>query len=481
MTEWIRHLFVRSVTKPSDTVGAMTATRDLSHWSVGAPEAGALAHIPGISGPPVVGNTIELLRDPNGFFERLVAQHGPVCRSHILGDWNVSLVSAEANEFVMRDTDKVFSNEQGWGLTLEKLFPRGLMLLDFDAHRVDRRALATAFSQKALATYIDALGHGISREAETWQGTVRFYPTVKELALKLAAESFVGVAWGSDEAKRINDAFISVVEASVAFIRAPLPLTRMRAGVDGRAFLAEYFTAECERRRTLPEPGADIFSQFAIATTEDGSLLEVGQVVDHIIFLMMAAHDTITASATSTLYFLAKNPSWQRALRDEIVETLGAVPPAVQLSYEQLPSLKLTEQVFKESLRLRPPVTVLPRRAMKDFSFGGFDIPAGTRVGVSMYHTGNNPEYWEDAARFDPTRFSPENEASHVPYAWAPFGGGAHKCIGLRFADMQMKLLLANTLTRYEVVVPPSYDPGWKNFPIQRPKDGLQVEFRPLS
>lgn len=383
----------------------------------------------------------------------------------------------------MRDTDRIFSSEQGWGLTLEKLFPRGLMLMDWDEHRLDRRALATAFSPAALAAYVDGLGRGIARDAPGWEGHLAFYPTIKKLALKLAAESFVGVSWDSVQAKEINEAFISVVEASVAFIRAPLPLTKMKAGVDKRAFLSERFATEVRRRRELPEPGNDIFSQFAVATRDDGSLLGVQQVVDHMIFLMMAAHDTITASATSTVFFLATNPRWQDIVREELWQTIGdwhPTDPVPQLAYEQLPRLTATERVFRESLRLRPPVTVLPRRAMKDFSFGGFDIPAGSRVGISMYHTGNNPTYWSDPTRFDPDRFLPENEASHVPYAWAPFGGGAHKCIGLRFADMQMKLLLANILLRYQIVVPPNYDPGWKNFPIQRPKDGLQVELRPI-
>lgn len=460
---------------------AATATTNppAHHWNGLGPDEAALAHIPGTKGLPMVGSTLQLLADPIKFTQDMANEFGYVYRTRVFGDWSVSLLGADANELVLRNRDQVFSNEHGWAPILDLLFPNSLMLTDFEAHRIDRRALAPAFAPSSLQHYADALNAGIAREVSTWSGDRTFYPAIKQLALVLAAESFVGVPWGT-EAKQINEAFVGAVQASVAPIRKPLPYTAMKRGVDGRAFLVEYFTAECERRRR-EGGGNDIFSQFATATREDGSLLEVSEVVDQIIFLMMAAHDTITSSTTSVIDMLGRHPEWQNRVREEIWSVTGKPPhpgAPLPLSYEDFAKLPTVEMVFKESLRVRPPLPSMPRQAVKDFSFGGFDLPAGTRIGIDIHYTHHDERYWDSPDTFDPERFTPENEATHTDFAWVPFGGGAHKCLGLRFADMQIKLMLTHILGRYEIQSEPGYAPKWQIMPIQRPKDGLKVRLQ---
>ena len=463
----------------------MAVTRelqDLPHWSKGCPSASQLDHIPGENGLPVIGNTLKMLKDPVAYGERMFHDYGPVFRAHVFGDWNVTLLGAEANELLMRNKGKVFSNKQGWGPFLDELFPGGLMLQDFEEHRINRRTLAVAFATGPLESYSTALGEGMAREISTWRGDIRFYPNIKHLALLLAAQSFVGIPWGA-EAKKINEAFVGTVQASVGLIRKPFPFTKMKAGVNGRAFLVDHFTQECERRRSSNTTGADIFSQFAVATRESGEMLSTVEVVDHMIFLMMAAHDTITSSATSLVYQLAKHPVWQQKLREEIWSVTG-VPGASgapqQLLFEDLGRLELTDMVFKESLRMRPPVPAMPRRALKHFEFGGYHIPAGTRVGLNVHFTHYSAKYWDNPYTFDPYRFSTEAEKKHTDYAWVPFGGGAHKCLGMRFANMQIKLLLVQLLGRFNLSIKPAYNPSWQVYPMQKPKDGLKLTLTPL-
>jgi cytochrome P450 len=150
------------------------------------------------------------------------------------------------------------------------------------------------------------------------------------------------------------------------------------------------------------------------------------------------------------------------------------------LTYDQLGSLPLTEMAFKESLRMIPPVPALPRRALKDFEFKGFRIPAGTGVGINPAYTHFMPEYWPEPEKFDPTRFTPEAVRDRHKYAWVPFGGGAHMCLGLHFAYMQAKLFLHHVLTTNRVTIDPGYEPAWQMWPIPQPKDGLNVRFERL-
>jgi len=463
-----------TLAKPAETAEQPT----FSHWSEGIPSEADIAHIPGEGGWPMVGNTFKQLADPHGFAKGMIAKYGKVYKSFAFGGWSVQLIGADANELVLFNKNKIFSNEQGWGPVLDQLFPRGLMLMDFDHHRIDRRALSIAFKPEPMRHYSGALNTGIAREVANWEGPLNFYPAIKKLTLDLAADSFIGIPWGP-EADKINTAFVDMVQASVAPVRKPLPFTKMKKGVDGRAYLIDYFTAETHRRRA-EGGGQDMFSQFATATREDGSLLPVDQVVDHMNFLMMAAHDTITSSATSLIYYLATNPEWQEKLREEIIAVTGGVDGSGTprpLDYEDLGKLELTEMAFKESMRMMPPVPSMPRRALQEFEYGGYTIPAGQMVGINVHWVHHSEEYWDSPYTFDPMRFTPEAVKARHKYAWVPFGGGAHMCLGLHFAYMQVKVLLAQLLQQYRIKAAPDYKPDWQAWPIPQPKDGLNVEF----
>ncbi len=193
---------------------------------------------------------------------------------------------------------------------------------------------------------------------------------------------------------------------------------------------------------------------------------------------MMAAHDTLTSSLTSTLYHLAKYPEWQERLRAEILAVRADAGPT--LPFERLGDLEQTEWAFKEALRLFPPVPSIPRRALRDFEFAGVRIPAGTHVGVNPMYTHRMAEYWEEPEVFDPSRFSHNRSKGRHKYAWVPFGGGAHMCIGLHFAYMQMKAFFYTLLSEYRVTVPDGYSCDFQMFPIPKPKDGLPVRLERL-
>jgi cytochrome P450 len=445
------------------------------HW-IRLSDESALDSIPGEDGWPIIGTTFQLLADPIGYGNRMRAKYGDVYRTNSFGRRQVTLIGPDANELVLFDREKIFSSEQGWGPVLNLLFPRGLMLMDFATHRADRRALSIAFKPEPMRHYCDALNVDIARGVEAWgEGERKFYAAIKALTLETAATSFLGLPLGP-EADKLNKAFVDMVQASVAPVRRPLPFTAMGKGYAGRQLMVEYFTRLLRERRA--NPGQDMFSQFALARRDDdpaADLLPEDVVVDHMIFLMMAAHDTITSSFTTLIWHLAKNPEWQDKLRDEARAAAGGDGAA--LAYDALGKMELAEMAMKEALRIMPPVPSTPRRALRDFTFRGHRFPAGTNVGVSAAAVHADPEHWPDPERFDPLRFTPEAVAARHKYAWIPYGGGAHMCLGLHFATMQTKLLVHHILTRYRVDVEPGYAPSWQPWPIPKPRDGLKVTF----
>jgi cytochrome P450 len=463
--------------KPHPSAGDVQTERGNPHWTR-YPGDAALDAIPGDDGWPVVGTTLMQLANPDRFARAMVARYGPVYRTRSFGRRGVELVGPDANELLLFDRERLFSSEQGWGPLLNLLFPRGLMLMDHEAHRIDRRALQVAFKPEPMKAYCDLLNRDIATFTQAWsQGAERFelrlYDAIKALTLQTAATSFLGLPLGP-EADRLGRAFTAMVQAAVAPIRRPLPLTRMGRGVAGRRMLVTWFTRLLEQRRA--DPGQDMFSQFARATREDGSLLPADVVVDHMIFLLMAAHDTITSSFTTLIWQLAKDQHWQERLRAEALAAAGGA--GRPLPHARLAQLELTELAFKEALRIMPPVPALPRRALRDFTFMGHRIPAGTNVGINPALVHTDPALWPDPDRFDPLRFTPDNVAGRHKYAWVPFGGGAHMCLGLHFATMQTRILAHHILTRYRISARPGYAPRWQVWPIPRPRDGLQLELR---
>ncbi|HEX9159136.1 MAG TPA: cytochrome P450, partial [Rhizomicrobium sp.] len=421
------------------------------------PNRNSLAHIPGDEGWPIIGRTLAVLADPKGEVERMAAKHGLIYRSRVLGETSITLLGPDANELVLFDQARLFSSTFGWGTILGRLFPRGLMLLDFEEHRLHRRALSVAFKSGPMKSYLASLDAGIAERVARWRqrpGPMLFYPAMKQLTLDLAATSFLGTGIGPD-VDEITRAFVDMVAASIAPIRQPWPGTQMARGVNGRSRVVAYFSEQIPIRRA--GGGDDLFSQLCRATHEDGALLSNQDIVDHMSFLMMAAHDTLTSSLTSFVAALAENPQWQDRLRDEVMALGVAIDEP--MTFDKLESMPLAEMAFKEAMRLRPPVPSIPRRATRDFSFGGYSIPAGTLVGVNPLFTHHMREIWRDPDRFDPLRFTDEAQRGRHRFAWVPFGGGAHMCLGLHFAYMQAKCFARHFLQNLSVSLPKDAKP----------------------
>ena len=443
------------------------------------PAFAELAHIPGMQPARIRAlRTIAFMKDPLGMSQHMVDTYGRVFRRQDFGGWGVTLIGPEANELVMFNKDKLFSSALGWNPVLENLFPNGLMLMDAEQHRLHRKTLGVAFKPEPMQHYLGQLNSGIARGIAAWPdaGTFKFYPAIKALTLDLAAASFLGVPWGPN-AKAINRAFVDMVLAATGIVRTPLPFTQMRRGVKGRQFMCKFFGAEIPKRRGAA--GDDIFTQICNARDETGTLLTDQEIIDHMNFLMMAAHDTLTSSLTSTVYFLGKHPEWQQKIREEIAAIKADTGGA--LTYDALGRLEVTEMVFKEALRLIPPVPSMPRRALRSFTFMNHAIPAGAHVGVNIMMSHRLPDIWPDPERFDPLRFTPENSKGRHKYAWVPFGGGQHMCLGLHFAYMQSKAFLFALLADHRIVLDEACTGDFQMFPIPRPKDGLPIRIERIA
>ncbi|BAX96212.1 cytochrome P450 [Mycobacteroides stephanolepidis] len=187
------------------------------------------------------------------------------------------------------------------------------------------------------------------------------------------------------------------------------------------------------------------------------------------IFVLFAAHDTST-TLTTMAYYLARHREWQEKARQQSMALDG------EIGHDTLEQLTELDPVMRESLRLNPPVPTLAREALRDNEVDGHFVPKGAFVLVTPAAVHHNPSVWKDPYRFDPERFSPErHEDKAHRFAWIPFGAGVHKCIGLHFAQMEIKIVMHHLLRDYEWAIAPDYQ--WKLDPttLGMPRDGLAV------
>jgi cytochrome P450 len=336
------------------------------------------------------------------------------------------------------------------------------MLLDFDEHHRHRRLMQEAFTRERLAGYTAALGPAVADRIGRWQPGSGFpvYPALKDLTLDLATQVFMGGAdlASPDELDRVNRAFVDCVQAATALVRLPLPGTRWGRGHRGRRVLEEFLGRHLESKRA--SEGEDLFSVLCHLSA-DGEEFSDADVVNHMIFLLMAAHDTSTITVSTMMRYLGQHPEWQQRLRDEAAD----LPDCPTL--DQLDGLTGFDLVMKECLRLLPPVPVLARQTVHE-----------TEV-----HLGHHlPELWPDPERFDPERFADDRREDKVHrHAWEPFGGGVHKCLGMFFAGAEVKLILVHLLRRFAWTVDPAYRPPLDYTSLPFPTDGQPVDLRLLD
>ncbi len=423
--------------------------------------------IPLVKGLPLVGNLPKFLRNPLANAQSLEV-HGNVVRSRTFFE-TVTLLGPDANQFVLHDREGNFSSRGGWYYWIDAVFPGAIMALDDAQHKDQRRIMQGAFKRPAMERYVQDMGPVIASVVGAWTaGPMTMFPQIKALTLNIAARVFMGMTLGP-EADRMNQAFIDTVQASLALIRKPMPPFAMWRGVRARRYLVQLMQSKLADKRATEGP--DLFSQLCHARGEDGERFSDDEVVNHMIFLMMAAHDTTTSTLTTMLYCLARHPGWQDKLRED-----AQALPDEQLRHADLAGCERTEWVMKESLRMYPPLTSIPRKAARDCEFGGFQIPKGTPVGISPIHTHHMPSLWTRPADFDPERFSPARaEHRQHGYAYLPFGGGAHLCIGQHFADMEVKSVMHQLLRRFKFSVPEGYRMPYQLVPIAKPRDGLPI------
>jgi cytochrome P450 len=429
------------------------------------PDNDDVDHIPGDFGIPYFGNSLSTIFGLDTFVKDRLEKYGPVSKVKMLHQKGIFLQGSDNLQKVYLDRDKNFSAEMGFAESLGQFYNGGILMKDFADHKFLRRMMQTAFKNAAMKNYVGRMNPIIDQHIKTWDSidNFQFFPHIKQTLLEVGADVFIGAEAG-ETTDKLNQAFLDINDGLLGQVRKEWPGTKYNKGKKGERYLRDYFAEQIDDRRE--GDGADMLSFMCREKTEEGEFFDKDLITPQASFLLFAAHDTTTSLLNHMMYYSAIYPEWQTKMRDEC---LALDKPF--LEYEDLDSLPSMQQMIFECLRLRPSVPFLARRTINECELDGQRIPADTMIFMSPITSHRNPEFWSNPEEFDPDRFSEERrEDKNHSFAYMPFGGGAHKCIGMHFAQMLAKCFMHQILLNYNYTLPEGFKPSFEWVPLPKPR-----------
>ena len=389
------------------------------------------------------------------FMARLALEHGPIYRfvpqaGPLAGRDVVYLVGPEANRFVLITHREHFSHDLGWTPVVGPTLGRGLLNMDPPEHDRHRALMNPAFTAAFMAGYLPLMRRVIAARTRDWaaRGEVDLTVEAREITFDVAAAALVGFQTGP-EVDVLREHFHALLhgdrdEEDGDRARQRVAGIRDALGARLRALIAA-------RRRAAPDAGADdVLGLLVRARDERGQALSDEQLLAHINILLVAGHETTTTLGAWLLYLLAAHPAYGARVDAELAATLGG--PDAPLTGEAVRGLPVLTNAIREAGRLQSPVMLLPRGVLADVAFGGYAVPAGTPVFLAVAAGHRLPTVFADPDTFDPDRFlPPRDEEKRQPHALVTFGGGRRICIGVNFAQVEVKALVAHIRRRYRL------------------------------
>jgi cytochrome P450 len=217
--------------------------------------------------------------------------------------------------------------------------------------------------------------------------------------------------------------------------------------------LGKLVAALMRRRAGEADEHVDFLAMLMSARDkETGDAMSERELIDEVMTLVVAGHETTASALNWTWYLLALHPQVESRLHAEV----SAAPVAAAPSLARMEALPYTQQVVNEALRLYPPGWLLSRRTLGADVLAGFEIPAGADVLLSPYLLHRHPRFWPEPDAFKPERFASENEAARPRFAYMPFAAGPRHCIGETFALYEMLMHLYKVARRYRLIYLPA-------------------------
>jgi len=406
---------------------------------------------PGPRGLPFVGSLIDLARNPPKFYRKIADEYGDIVHFK-MGRLNYFLLNnPEYIQDVLVNRSENFVKAPAWRRG-KAVLGEGLLTSEGDFHRRQRRLVQPAFHRNRIESFASIMTELATRVQKDWKdaSVVDMAQTMNHVALLVVARTLFGTEIET-ETTAISTAFgmirkqwwRTLVLQFVPFSEAieKLPLATLRKFKEARDSLDATVYKIINNRRKSGDDRGDLLSMLLLAQDEegDGQGMTDAHVRDEVMTIILAGHETTASSLTWTWYLLSQNSEIEKKFHAELDLVLAGRLPTM----EDVAKLKYTKMIFTETLRLYPPIWLLIRQALKDYTVKSYVIPANSVIHMCPFVTHRDPRYYSNPLSFDPDRWDPETQDERPRYAYFPFGGGPRYCLGDQFAWLEGVLILA--------------------------------------
>jgi cytochrome P450 len=332
---------------------------------------------------------------------------------------------------------------------------QGMLTSEGELHRRQRRLAQPGFNRERLARYAGEMIACADQAANSWRDNAEY--AIDQEMMRLTMQIVGRCLFSANVDGHARDIGATLTQALRMFNRLNSPLAQtlppLRALVERRA---RKFRARLDAvlqsiiadHRAHPEQFDDLLSMLMGARDENGATYMSDELLrDEAMTLFLAGHETTANALTWTWYLLSQHPGAQQKLAEELQgELQGRLP-----TLEDLPRLRYTAQVIRESMRLYPPAWIIGRQAVTAYQLGSVPVPAGSTLFMSPFATQRDERFWSRPLVFDPERWA-EPDPARPKFAYFPFGAGTRVCIGEHFAMMEAILVLATIAQRWRLV-----------------------------
>ena len=422
-------------------------------------------------------------------FEHLLKTYGNIAHYRFMGTPIVFINDPEYIREILINQAASFVKERTVR-RMKVLLGEGLITSDGPIHMRQSRIAAPAFHRQRINAYADQIVTCAATQRDTWQPGQQLDISAASMALSLeiVARTLFNTEVTGD-IRRINDEvntimdlynFIVAFPRVESFLHLPIPglikFRRSKARLDAvvNRLIAEHRAAATDK--------GDLLSMLISSRDEEDTQnagMSDEQIRDEVLTIFLAGYETVAHALTWTWYLLSQNPEVEARLHAELDAVLGTGPTQRLPTLADYPSLRYTEQVFAESMRLYPPAWAMGRMSTQPITLGPYRIPAGAHFFFSQYMMSRTPQYFPDPLRFDPDRFTPENKAARPKFAYFPFGGGRRQCIGESFAWMEGVFAIATIAQRWRMTYLGATPPVPQAKITLRPRDPLMMQLIP--
>ena len=439
------------------------------------------------------------LGQPIRLFEHLLKTYGNIAHYRFMGTPIVFLNDPRYIQQVLV-TDAASFVKERTVRRMKVLLGEGLITSEDPIHIRQRRIAAPAFHRQRIAAYGERIVTIAQSHRDQWQPgqTVDISAASMALSLEIVARTLFDtdvtpvIRVINDEVNTIMQLynFIVAFPRIESFLHLPIPgIVKFRKSKARLDAVVNRLIAEHRKAAARGEPDkGDLLSMLLAskyetddhpAQTHQQTGMSDDQVRDEVLTIFLAGYETVANALTWTWYLLSQNPEVETKLHAELDTVLGIGNQQRLPTLADYPSLRYTEQVFAESMRLYPPAWAMGRMSTREIPLGPYSIPAGAHVFFSQYIMSRTPEFFPDPLRFDPDRFSPEAKAARPKFTYFPFGGGSRQCIGESFAWMEGVFSIATVAQRWRMSYLGTTPPIPQAKITLRPRDPLMMQLIP--